>query len=86
MARFALPRISMLHFADEIELVPFDQPLQIPEGMSPIGRTPASGNNITTLAHAAVSNASNESELTSGVGDCSAGIRSHLLPLFNPAA
>jgi hypothetical protein len=76
----------MLQFADEIELVPFDQPLQIPEGMSPIGRTAASGNNITTPAHTAVSNASNESKLTSAVRDCSAGIRGHLLPLFNPAA
>ncbi len=86
MARFLSPRISMLHFADEIELVPFDQPLQIPQGMSPIPRAQSPVNGHSNTPTAGVLTSAADIELTSDVHGYSTRLRRHPLPLFHPAA
>ena len=86
MARFPSNRISMLHFADEIELVPFDQPLPIPEGMSPITRVESSDNGPSAPTKGWVMASSSDSVLRSVAFGHSNPLRRNLLPLFHPAA
>jgi len=75
----------MLLFADEIELVPFDQPLQLPEGMSPIGRAPSDEASAPHPARVGES-ASAQNSLASVVCEQLTPFYSHRTPLFNPAA
>jgi hypothetical protein len=86
MARFPSNRISMLHFADEIELVPFDQPLPIPEGMSPITHVESADNSPSTPISSGFITSSSDSLLRSGAFGYSNPLRRNLLPLFHPAA
>lgn len=86
MPRYPSPQISLLRFADEIELVPFDQPLQLSEGMFPVGRTPSTKNETSSPAYDGAMNSSAKSESSPVVSDYSSPFRAHILPLFNPAA
>jgi len=86
MARFPSNRISMLHFADEIELVPFDQPLPIPEGMSPITHVELSDNGTSAPTKGRVMASSSDSILGPGVCGYSNPLRQNHPPLFHPAA
>lgn len=65
----------MLRFADEIELVPFDQPLLLPEGMSPIRH-----------AHQVEAMTPDDSVKAPGVHAHISPFESPLIPLFHPAA